>query len=242
MKGIDIMLKQNSELQSAINDISVIKQTLEKAKVHFCKLSNLFIIFGGTQLLVYIFQLIGRFLCIKNGFLQGIEVIHYTKYITLAILFVFFLKMRKDIKEHNNIYTLQLFDIWGIILFAVPLIRFVVSFIQFILYGTGFIQGVAIFAYACTDLIEYTSVITGVLVTGCILNKKLFIIGGYGLLCACPLFFFVGADNVNVDTIMAAYGHCCNASASIYIITLILYIIIGIIFKIFNGGGKIGVE
>lgn len=237
-----IAMQKKINLQSAMEDVSVIKQTLEKSKVHFEKLSTLFVIFGTIQLCTYIFQQFGKLYFLKNKAFLGAELLFYTKYITLVVLFFFFMRMRNSIKKSNNIYTLQLFDIWGVILFFVPMIRFSTMFFQTILYDTSMIVNVAVFAYAAIDLIEYVSVLIGVLVTGCILNKWELKITALLLLFTCPLLFFIGADTVNIDTIMSAYGHVSNVNAITYIISLVLYIVIGIYFKFGNGGDKFGVK
>ncbi len=236
------MTQQNANLQTAMEDIAVIRQTLEKSKIHFGKLATLFIIFGGTQLLAYVFHEFCKLYFLKTNFYVGIEILSLLKYATLAILFGFFMKMRADIKRSNNIYTLQLFNIWGFLLFAIPLIRFLILPVQAVLYGVSAISNVAVFAYAATGSIEYISVLVGVLATGCILNKPELKGAALLLLFTYPLLFFIGADTVNIDTVMSAYGHFSQVNAVAYLLTLLLYLALGIDFKIYSGGDKIGTE
>lgn len=101
------MQNHQNSIQSAIGDIAVIRQTLERSKYNLGRLSSLFLWYGGIMLLVNIFQSACRIFLVRSEMYTAVSAVYYLKHIVLAILFVFFVKTRKSLKINNNVYTLQ---------------------------------------------------------------------------------------------------------------------------------------
>ena len=116
--------EKDEKLQDAMTDLSVIRQTMTRSRVPLNRLSILFFIYGGVQLLLMGAFAIWNFVStpvvpismahqIVWGFLWGYHIAH------IGIAIVYFIWRRK-LKRTDNNYTLYVYDMWGYALFVVP--------------------------------------------------------------------------------------------------------------------------
>lgn len=236
------MQKQNEQLKSAMDDISIIRHTLEKSKFNMGKMASLFLWYGGVMLFACIAKQICSFFLIKAEAYDALGVLNYLSYLVLAVLFVFFVRMRKNIKKCNSIYTLQLFDIWGAVLFFVPLSRILLTVMLVCLRQTLFVNGVSMMLHGFSLIIEYSAVGFGVLITGFIINKKSLKIFGVILILIYYAVFCFGVQEMFNESIASLFGVIAQRKAVMYMINLIVYIVLGVYFKLQNGGEKNGAE
>lgn len=156
-----------------------------------------------------------------------------------------FVKTRKSLKKNNNVYTLQLFDIWGVVLFLFPLVRFLVMAVQQLVLKQSFITGLALFSYSAAEIIEYAAVGIVLLMTGFILNNRLMKIVALLALTLYPISYFFGIPTINQSDSLSAYGYINEKNTYLHIANLLIYIAFGIYFKIRNkkyGGDNSGTE
>ncbi len=229
-------MDKSSPIQAAINDIAVIKQTIEKSKINLQKLSGMFLCMGIVPVLAQILRRAASLIALNNRlpdiFLYAFQLVPY---VTLAALFVVFIKMRSSLKQTNNPYTLQLFDMWGIIMFAVPAVTIAISTIGLLLNrNNGNYLSVMSFISSITVMINYTAVITGMIFTGITINRRLLTIIGIILLFAVPLgiLFYISRLSGEQNIIAGILG---MTSTICGIARYVIFIFIGIYFKLQSG-------
>lgn len=230
-------MSDKSSIQSAINNIAVIKQTIEKSKINLQRLSGLFLCMGIVPVLAQILRRVATLIAFNNR-LPDIffYILQLVPYITLAALFIVFIRMRLGLKQTNNPYTLQLFDMWGIIMFAVPAVTIAISTTGLLLNrNNGNYLSVMSFISSITVMINYTAVIAGMLFTGITINKKLLTIIGIILLLAVPLgiLFYINGLSGEQNIIAGILG---MTSTICSITRYVIFIFMGIYFKLQSGG------
>lgn len=119
-------MEPNEQLQTAMEDLTVIKQTMERSRVQMKRLAVLFFIYGGVQLLVVGgVGLWDWFRQTPERYVNPIRFLWIYQFVLLAIA-ALFIVWRVGLKKTDNNLTLYLYDMWGYALFVIPLIWAVV--------------------------------------------------------------------------------------------------------------------
>lgn len=229
-------MDKNSPIKAAISDIAVIKQTIEKSKINLQRLSGLFLCMGIVLVCTQILRRVAMLIAVNNRLPDiFLYILHLVPYITLTVLFIVFIKMRSGLKQTNNRYTLQLFDMWGIIMFAIPAVTIAISTTGLLLNrNNGIYLSVMSFISSITVMINYAAVITGMIFTGITINKRLLTIIGIILLLAVPLGILVYISRLSGEQNIIA-GILGITSTLCGIARYVIFIFMGIYFKLQSG-------
>ncbi len=229
-------MDKSSPIQAAINDIAVIKQTIEKSKINLQRLSGMLLCMGIVPVFAQILRRAATLIAFNNRLPDiFLYILQLVPYITLAVLFIVFIRMRSGLKQTNNRYTLQLFDMWGIIMFAIPAVTIAISTTGLLLNrNNGNYLSVMSFISSITVMINYTAVITGMIFTGITINRKLLKIIGIILLLAMPLgiLFYISRLSGEQNIIAGILG---MTSTLCGIARYVIFIFMGIYFKLQSG-------
>ena len=112
----------NEQLQTAMEDLAVIKQTMTRSRLQMQRLAVLFFICGAVQLLA-----VGGasawdwFSPAPEWKINPVRFLWIYQFLLLAIA-VLFIFWRVGLKKTDNNFTLYLYDMWGYALFVIPLI------------------------------------------------------------------------------------------------------------------------
>lgn len=229
-------MNKNSPIQAAINDIAVIKQTIEKSKINLQKLSGMFLCMGIVLVCVQILRRIAVFIAANRCPDIVLYTLQLVPHVTLIALFIVFIKTRFGLKQTNSSYTLQLFDMWGIIMFAIPAVTIAISTTGLLLnHNNGNYLSVMSFISSVEVMINYTAVITGMIFTGITINKKLLTIAGIVMLLAVPLgiLFYISGLSGEQNIIAGILGMTATLCS---IARYVIFIFMGVYFKLQSGG------
>jgi len=241
--------RDTEQISIAVQDVKIIKDMMQKSKFQLGMLSSLFLWYGLLNLSVFLISLLGniypalRFTVIQSTRITPIStqitpftVLHY---LIFLILFVIFFKKRRIVKNSLNEYTLNLFDIWGFILFVIPAVSYLISWIFLALswdqIGFGFLVTKDFSAIA------YASTMMGLLITGILLKNVLLKAASGALLLVYPLmpmlfgrFLFgrriISMEITDILSITSFQGRIG------YFVDIITIIALGIYFKQQAGG------
>ena len=115
---------QHSEenVKTAMEDIALIKRIINHTEINLRRLGWLFLVYGSVSLAFLVFENILTIYVAHTASLQSVAnlsiimtILSYAVSITLFILFIY---KRRSMKKAENVYTMKLFDIWGVMLFA----------------------------------------------------------------------------------------------------------------------------
>ena len=152
-------MQQNEYLQTALDDISTIKKTLEKSKLNYRAFGILFVVYAALELFCSLYSIIAYEL------IRGFEASYIAKAldayniigaviaaVALAVQLVVYFTNFKSLKLRNDVNTLPIYKIWGVVLLLVPTIN------EIIIRISSFIYQISINS-SDTDVESYTNFI-----------------------------------------------------------------------------------
>ena len=185
----------NQDLESCKRDIEIIKSTIEKSKVNLGSIAKLFIIYGTTMLL---FSLIRR-LCLiliapvyTTVVHQVLTVVNPIVQIAVSLILLFvYLKNYAQLRKTNHFFTLQLYQLWGVSMFALPLLTSAVSLSVELICGNEFYQSFSLILTCLPLFAECIFFLASLLYTGIALNKKTVILSSAVLFALMIAVYFI---------------------------------------------------
>lgn len=115
---------QHSEenIKTAMEDIALIKRIINHAEINLRRLGWLFLVYGSATLAFQIFQIVFTFYTARTSRLESVGtlslILTALSYVVSIVLFILFIRKRREIGKSENVYTMRLFDMWGVMLFA----------------------------------------------------------------------------------------------------------------------------
>jgi len=115
---------QHSEetIKTAMEDIALIKRIINHAEINLRRLGWLFLVYGSAILAFYVFQIVLTFYTAHTASLKSVAtlsmVLTALSYAVSIVLFILYMRKRRSIVKNENVYTIRLFDMWGVMLFA----------------------------------------------------------------------------------------------------------------------------
>ena len=203
------MSNSKENLSTAVSDIALIRQTMERSGAHLDKLSSLLILYGIGNPIINIASWLVILIATKTGeYRLGARVVMGFNYLGLAFLLamcVFFMKKRGEIKSSGGGYSLRLFDLWGVILLLVPLANRIINYV-FSTFNTAYDPGsdLSFLSSIVSSTMGYAMLMVAIMFTGLMLGRKWLIWTGTGLLIAFPVLFMFGrgAGYFTRDTVL----------------------------------------
>lgn len=204
------MSNNRESLQSAVNDIALIRQTMERAGAHLDKLSSMLILYGIGHPIIVAISWVIMLITIKTGEYQtGVRLsvmFNRVSKIFYLVLLIFFIKKRGEIKKRDGGYPLRLFELWGVILIIVPM---AINIIDFLIYRVvpGFdpSSSAALLSNIVAHTMHCTMLTVALMFTGLMLGRKWLIWTGAGTLIVYPLLFVFGGGIPRDMAIVSSY-------------------------------------
>ena len=114
--------RSEENVKTAMEDIALIKRIINHAEINLHRLGWLFLIYGSAMLAFHVLQIILTLYTAHTSSLQNVAnlsiVLQVLSYAVSITLFVLFMRKRRSIEKSENVYTMKLFDMWGVMLFA----------------------------------------------------------------------------------------------------------------------------
>ena len=217
----------HQDIDSCKQDIEIIKSTIEKSKVNLGSIAKLFIFFGVCSFITTVLGYLPRYFIDSDQFL-AVYIICLAVDLSLKLMLILlYAKHYRKFKNTNNIYTLQLFRTWGIVMFMIPIFSTCI-----LLLSLGLFQSSLRFTLLfLSTFIEVIAFIMAAAFTGIVLNKK--VLSAVSL-CALPalllLFNFSGGfpDSASFDNAYPIFAYMSHQANVCEFMSLIGYIVMGI--------------
>ena len=109
-------------MKTAMEDIALIKRIINHAEINLRRLGWLFLVYGSATLAFLAFDGVLSFYTARTASLQSAAnlsiILAAFSYAVSIALFVLFIYKRRSIEKTESVYTMKLFDLWGVMLFA----------------------------------------------------------------------------------------------------------------------------
>ena len=107
-------------IKTAMEDIELIKRIINHAEINLRRLGWLFLVYGSATLAFLVFQIVLTFYTARTSRLENVATLSLIltglSYVVSIVLFVLFIRKRREIGKSENVYTMRLFDMWGVML------------------------------------------------------------------------------------------------------------------------------
>lgn len=210
---------QNSEMnvKTAMEDIALIRRIIDHAEINLRRLGWLFLVYGSVTLAYLLFDIILTFVVTRTSSLQSVAtlsvILAILSYAVSIVLFILFIRKRRSIEKTENVYTMKLFDLWGVMLFAPVVLEVILM-----LTGQAVPSWNIVFGRTLLSFMKYGAICICVFYTGHYIDSRamktvaavLFIL--FPVLFLIPFPFFDGVDlNETADAIRVyAYFNAKN--------------------------------
>ena len=118
-------IRENSReesVRSAMEDIALIRRMIDHSEINMHRLGGLFLVYGLVFLAYSLFELFSTIIVAHTAPIEASAslsiILYFLTYVVVAILFVLFLRMRAAIVKAENVLTMKLFDLWGVMMFV----------------------------------------------------------------------------------------------------------------------------
>lgn len=221
----------NHELESCKRDIEIIRSTIEKSKVNLGAVSRLFIIYGTATLLLSLIRRLCLILITPIYTAQTHQILSIvnpiTQMILSAVLLFFYLKNYFHLKKHNHSYTLQLFKIWGVAMFAIPLFVSLVNCLAEFIYQKELYQSISIVLVSLLAFSEGIFFLTSLFYTGIVLGKRMITVSSIAMFVLMVFIYFVHPE-IPHESYFHIHSYIDTRTWFCRMIVMIGYIFIGI--------------
>ena len=115
-------LRGEGNVKTAMEDIALIKRIVNHAEINLRRLGWLFLVYGSVTLAFLVFQMVLTLYTTRTASLERAATLSWIltvlSYAVSIMLFVLFMRKRRSIEKTEDVYTMKLFDMWGVMLFA----------------------------------------------------------------------------------------------------------------------------
>ena len=222
-----------ANVKTAIEDIALIKRIINHAEINLRRLGWLFLVYGSAILAFLAFDSILSFVVARTSTLQssaGLSIILMTlSYAVSIALFVLFVRKRRNIRQSENVYTMKLFDLWGVMLFAPVAIEIVL-----VLIGLAVPSRNIVFGKTLLSFMKYGAICICVFFTGHYIGSRTMKIIAAVLLILFPVLFLIpfpffdGAELNETADMLRVYAYFNAKNNLISLLLPFVYIGMGI--------------
>lgn len=125
----------NTTANEAIENISIIKSTMEESKISYKGLYKLCIVFGICNTALTLTSFLAMVFIVNNVFGRGSYFpaisTSFIRIASLVVPLIAYLIICKNEKNYNNRYYLSIIDTWAVISIILPIFKILVSVIQY---------------------------------------------------------------------------------------------------------------
>ena len=226
---------QSSEanVKTAMEDIALIKRIISHAEINMRRLGWLFLVYGSATLAFLLFDNILTFFVARTASTQSVAslsiILMILSYVVSIVLFVLFIRKRRSIEKDENVCTMKLFDLWGVMLFAPVVLKLILLF-----FGLAVSSWNAVLGNTILSFMQFGAICICVFFTGHYISSRTMKIFAAVLSVLFPVLFLVPVPvfgNVNFDLPMKAlevFAYCNAKTNMVSLLLPFVYIGIGI--------------
>ena len=225
--------RNEENVKTAIEDIALIKRIINHSEINLRRLGWLFLVYGSATLAFLVFDNILTFYVARTASLQSVStlsiILMALSYAVSIALFILFIRKRRNIEKDENVYTMKLFDLWGVMLFVPVALEIVL-----LLIGLAAPSRNIVFGKTLLSFMKYGAICICVFFTGHYISSRtmkiiaavLFIL--FPVLFLIPFPFFDGANLNETTDVLRVYAYF-NAKTNL-ISLLLPFVYIGMGF------------
>lgn len=176
----NVLMNSNVEEVDLKENVTLIKETIEKSKYSLRYLYNFLLLWGTLTFLTNLFDIIVSNIFYDVKIMQGITLL--IRVCVPCVLLAYFAVKRKINIKAENVYGLQIYDIWGVAVLLPTCARLVMQG----MYPNK--DSVPTFE-ACIAMIEVMLVIVAIYITGLLLKNKTVI--SISLICVTSMLVYI---------------------------------------------------
>ena len=226
---------QSSEanVKTAMEDIALIKRIISHAEINMRRLGWLFLVYGSATLAFLLFDNILTFFVARTASTQSVAslsiILMILSYVVSIVLFVLFMRKRRSIEKDENVYTMKLFDLWGVMLFAPVVLKLILLF-----FGLAVSSWNAVLGNTILSFMQFGAICICVFFTGHYISSRTMKIFAAVLSVLFPVLFLIPVPvfgNVNFDLPMKAlevFAYCNAKTNMVSLLLPFVYIGMGI--------------
>ena len=226
---------QNSEenIKSAMEDIALIKRVMNHEEINMRRLGWLFLVYGSATLAFLLFDNILTFFVARTASTQSVAnlsiILMILSYVVSIVLFVLFIRKRRSIEKDENVCTMKLFDLWGVMLFAPVVLKLILLFFGLAVSSWNAVSGNTILSF-----MQFGAICICVFFPGHYIGSRTMKIFAAVLSVLFPVLFLVPVPvfgNVNFDLPMKAlevFAYCNAKTNMVSLLLPFVYIGMGI--------------
>jgi magnesium-transporting ATPase (P-type) len=228
IRGVKSMKKN---LDAALEDIAIIKDSIEQVKENRYRLYNILMIVGLINLVYHGASTIAAIFLDAYEYGKFYGVSWSLNRIAYAIFFIYYIKIYREEKFSSNKYYLSFLNIFGAITFLLPLIMYIIKMMSFVNISNEMTSNLIMQSMDMSMLSNILLLCFSAIMCGTILRKKSIQFLSIGILFVYMLLSLVYKDIAY--TIGISETPASTSLLSIYYILAISvgYIIIAIILK-----------
>lgn len=245
-------VSKEENVKSAIEDIALIKRIIDRSEINMHRLGWLFLVYGLVTFAFTVFRSALTVILSRVLSIQAVSVLNYIfSGLSLAVmiaLFVLFLRKRGSMVKNESVYTMKLFDMWGVMLFVPVVLGLAPMIIGLIGSAFGMSEYTVLIYNVVFSIMKYSAVCMCIFFTGHYISSwfmKILSLALFILLPVMSSFSVPFIDGTSLDTIGSAlelYAYFSVKTALASIILTLVYIVMGIVFLVKQRGSAYGNE
>ena len=218
-------------IKTAMEDIALIKRIINHTEINLRRLGWLFLVYGSATLAFLVFQIVLTFYTARTSRLENVATLSMImtglSYVVSIVLFVLFMRKRREIGKSENVYTMRLFDMWGVMLFAPVVLALVTQLI-----GLAVPSSNAAIGNTVLSCMKYGAVCICIFFTGHYISSPVMKIVAAGLFILFPVLFLIPSfgtvDPDEITTAIQVYSYMNTKTNIISLLLPFVYIGMGI--------------
>ena len=217
--------RSEENVKTAMEDIALIKRIINHSEINLRRLGWLFLVYGSATLAFLVFQIVLTSYAARTSDLQRVTTLSWIltalSYAVSIALFVLFMRKRRSIEKSENVYTMKLFDMWGVMLFAPVVLGFIQTLIGLAVPSSSNMA----FGKTLLSCMKFGAICICIFFTGHYINSRAMKIIASVLSVLFPVLFLIQIpfwDSMDLNQITRAVQVYAYLSAKINLISLIL--------------------
>ena len=235
-------IENKETLQTAIEDIAIIKRVIDRSEINLRRLGWLFLSYGAVTLGFSLLKSIALIILTRYLSIDAIAITNYImsglSLIVTICLFVFFINMRREMIRGESKYTMKLYDLWGVMLFVPVVLGLAPMLIGLIGSFFGASSDTPLIYMFVLNIMKYAAVCMCIFFTGHYTGSMFMKIVSLPLFILLPVICAFGApflDNWHIEdmsNVTEFYAYFTTKITFVSIILMLIYVIMGIVFLV----------
>lgn len=222
-----------ANVKTAMEDIALIKRIINHAEINLRRLGWLFLVYGSATLAFLAFDSILSIYVARTSSVQSAAslsiILMALSYALSIALFILFILKRRSIKKSENVHTMKLFDLWGVMLFSPAALEIILVLLGLFVPSRNIVFGKTLLSF-----MKYGAICICVFFTGHYISSRtmkfiaavLFIL--FPVLFLIPFPFFDGAELNETADVLRAYAYFNAKNNLISLLLPFVYIGMGV--------------